>query len=137
MNISTEICARVSSAPRSLYPSFTGRSSSTSRSVPTRRGLSRVDFRASSPTLGMQAPMTIIFPPMCFIARKAPFTAEPRHDSFTLVSLKMTGKESRRFKIDASLSEIWTKMSSGSGRKTSSRSETTNICGWLRFAFRL
>jgi len=106
-------------------------------SVPSSRGLSRVDLSGSSPTLGMHAPKTSSFPPTCFIAAKAPFTAEPMHDSFAFVSRKSCGRASSRAMTDDSHSWMGTRTSSGRGTKMSSRSETTNICGWLRFAFRL
>jgi hypothetical protein len=68
---------------------------------------------------------------------KAPLTAEPIQDSLTCVSLNIAGNESSKFRIVLSLSLRFTKMSSGRGRKISSRSETTNICGWLKLAFKL
>jgi len=74
---------------------------------------------------------------MCFMAAYAPCTAEPMHDSFTLVSRNICGRASSRASIDDSLSWIGTRTSSGRGTKTSSRSATTNICGWLRLELRL
>jgi len=126
--MSTLICTYTSFCHNSLYHSSCGLKISISFSVPNNRGLSLCALNAPSPKVGKDHEKTHILPPMCFMAINQPLIADPRHDSF-FASLNNEGIWSRSpitWSIDS-----WrlTRISSGRGRKRSSKSHTTIICG--------
>ena len=127
MNSSQQICTLVSSVASSLYPSTDGFRSSISRSVFSSFELSFRLVRPSSPIDGIVPAQITSFPPICFMARLAALTADPRQLSAALFDLFILGSESRRDRIEVSFSYTGTRTSSAMGTNISSKSLTTII----------